>query len=147
MKVGFTNFGTGVTGSLWDFGDGHTSVAAAPTNTYATPGVYSVVLTATDGVNSETMVRTNYIAVYDPPVPSFTAGPTSGTAPLAVSFTNLSVNATSYRWTFKSGSTSSEVNPVFTFTSAGSYNVILRASNTGGNVSVSNVVIINVTAP
>src|SRR6185436_13059103 len=37
------------------------------------------------------------------PLAAFSAGPTNGLAPLAVSFTNLSTGATSYSWNFGDG--------------------------------------------
>lgn len=144
LTVNFTNLGVGVTTYSWAFGDGNVSASANPANTYANPGLYTVTFTAN---GAETLARPSYIAVYTKPVPAFTVGPTnSGTAPLTVYFTNLTVNATSYDWTFTTNAlsgTSSDVNPVFTFTNAGNYNVILKANNPGGSASVTNVITAN----
>lgn len=51
---------------------------------------------------------------------------------LEVTFTNYSENATSYAWDFGDGETSTDENPVHTFTEAGSYEVTLTASNADG---------------
>lgn len=56
--VTFTNTSSGAISYSWDFGDGGTSTATDPTYTYTTPGLRTVVLTATnsdgcDGVFQE----------------------------------------------------------------------------------------------
>ena len=71
------------------------------------------------------------------PTASFTANPTSGTAPLAVSF-NASNSSDSdgtiisYAWDFKDGSTGSGETISHTFSSAGSYNVELTVTDNEG---------------
>lgn len=58
----------------------------------------------------------------------------SGVAPLEVEFTDLSVGyITSWAWDFGDGATSTDENPVHTYTAAGEYTVILVVSD--GNVS------------
>ncbi|HEY6167454.1 MAG TPA: PKD domain-containing protein, partial [Verrucomicrobiae bacterium] len=149
--VTFTNLSVGPAACTWDFGDASTSTSTAATvsHSYAAAGTYTVKLTATDtnGV-TETMTRNNYIIAYEKPIPAFSANPPTGTAPLTVNFTNLSVNAFYYRWNFiypfSSGLPfSNETNPSFTFTNAGSYPVRLTAYNEGGNVSITNTIIVN----
>jgi PKD repeat protein len=61
------------------------------------------------------------------PVAGFTASPTNGPAPLAVSFTNSSTGATNYSWDFGDGKTSSTTNAANTYTNSGSYTVRLIA--------------------
>jgi PKD repeat protein len=46
---------------------------------------------------------------------------------LEVSFTNLSVNATSFEWDFGDGSVSTDENPTYTYADAGDYTVTLTA--------------------
>jgi gliding motility-associated-like protein len=60
---------------------------------------------------------------------SFNADPGTGEAPLAVSFTNTSVGAISYIWNFGNGTTSTSQDPNTVFNDAGTYYVILTASN------------------
>lgn len=70
------------------------------------------------------------------PVANFSADPTSGCAPLTVSFSDLSTNdPTSWQWTFPGGtpSSSNQQNPVVTYKAYGSYDVILKVSNAYGN--------------
>ena len=149
LSVGFTNLGTGVTGYNWSFGDGNTSTAATPTNAYASRGLYSVTLAATGASGSETVTRTNYITVATKPVVSFTASPTTGKAPLTVSFTNTStstIDVTAWRWTIN-GVNISTNNPVYTFTNTtpASYNISLRASTPAGNITTTSNAFITVT--
>ncbi|MFH0867114.1 MAG: C25 family cysteine peptidase [Bacteroidota bacterium] len=49
------------------------------------------------------------------------------TAPADVQFTNLSQNAQSYLWDFGDGTTSTDENPLHTYTELGAYTVILTA--------------------
>ena len=73
-----------------------------------------------------------------PPVAGFTATPTSGTAPLAVSFTDTSTNApTSWAWDFDgNGSTDSTLqNPQHTYSAPGTYSVTLTATNAAGRIA------------
>ena len=64
------------------------------------------------------------------PVTNFSATPTSGTAPLTVSFTDLSSPPpSSWAWTFGDGGTSTLQNPTHTYTTAGTYTVSLTPSS------------------
>jgi len=49
-------------------------------------------------------------------------------APLSVSFTNSSTNASSYLWDFGDGATSTEANPTHNYTALGAYTVVLTAN-------------------
>ena len=65
------------------------------------------------------------------PVAGFSGTPTNGIAPLNVTFTNLSINATNFVWNFGDGNkfnTTSNTNVTDTYTNAGSYTVILTAT-------------------
>jgi PKD repeat protein len=66
----------------------------------------------------------------DPPVPDFSTAIDDKT----VTFTNLSVNATSYSWDFGDGSAlSTETDPVHTYAAYGDYDVRLTATGDGGS--------------
>ena len=78
---------------------------------------------------------------------SFTATPTSGTAPLAVQFTDTSTGGLSaWSWTFGDGGTSTAQNPTHTFTTAGTYTVTLTGTTANGGTATSTASI-QVTAP
>lgn len=90
------------------------------------PGIYTVV--ATDNITGCT--STNTVAVFSPTViANFTVDVNSGQAPLIVTFSNTSLGASTYSWTFGDGSTSTSTNPANTFTTPGTYTVTLVSSN------------------
>ena len=70
------------------------SFAQNPSHTYTTPGVYNVALQAYNAVGYNSSTKTGYITVtgLSRPVVNFIGTPTQGTAPLTVSFTDLSSN-------------------------------------------------------
>ena len=134
LTVTFTNASTGAASYSWTFGDGGTSSATNPSHTYTAAGTYTVALTAVNACGSDTQTRTNYITVTcTAPVANFSGSPTSGDAPLAVSFTDLSTGATSWNWNFGDGGTSTSQNPSHTYSSAGTYTVSLTVANACGN--------------
>ncbi len=68
------------------------------------------------------------------PVANFSGTPTSGTKPLAVTFTDQSTgNPTAWSWNFGDSSTSTVHNPSHTYNNAGNYTVALTATNASGN--------------
>jgi uncharacterized repeat protein (TIGR03803 family) len=72
---------------------------------------------------------------------AFTAAPTSGEIPLAVSFTSTNVDSgghaiTRWYWSFGDGVTSGAQNPTHNYTTAGAYSLTLMATNNlGGAVT------------
>ncbi len=67
------------------------------------------------------------------PISDFSGTPTTGYAPLDVQFTDLSVQGaypiTSWVWDFGDGNTSTDQNPIHTYTSPGDYTVMLTVSD------------------
>jgi len=89
-----------------------------------------------------------YASAPQPPVANFSGNPTSGTAPLAVAFTDLSSGVpTSWSWTFGDGGTSTAQNPSHTYTGAGDFTVSLTATNALGSDAETKTNYITVTAP
>jgi len=130
----------------WDFGDGNITQTTNPkiVHTYIQNGTYTVSLTVNGtvagGVFIDTMVKANFITVYDTkPTANFYAKPTSGLKPLTVSFYD---NSTSYdgivawEWDFGDNSTSNERNPTHTYTQAGSFTVKLKVTETDGDINI-----------
>jgi PKD repeat protein len=76
---------------------------------------------------------------------SFTASPTSGLAPLTVTFTNLSTGATNYSWGFGDGNTSTATNPLNTYSNSGAFSVSLTAIGPGGTnaFTATNYIVVN----
>jgi PKD repeat protein len=94
------------------------------------------------------VTRTAYITVSASPVADFSGSPTSGTAPLTVSFTDLSSGSpTAWSWTFGDGGSSSAQHPSHDYTAAGTYTVSLTVSNACGSDVQTLVDYITVTDP
>jgi len=77
------------------------------------------------------------------PVAAFSYTGAGANAPANVAFTNSSTNATSYNWDFGDGGTSTEVNPTHTYTVAGTFNVKLKATGSGGTNEITKSLTIN----
>lgn len=70
------------------------------------------------------------------PIADFSGAPTIGIAPLDVNFTDLSQNpVTTWSWDFGDGNTSTQQNPLNTYTDPGTYTVMLSVTGPGGNDS------------
>ena len=75
------------------------------------------------------------------PAASFTATPTSGTAPLNVSFTDTSTGTpTSWAWTFGDNTTSTVQNPSHSYVVGGAYTAKLTATNNTGSTSATTII-------
>ncbi len=67
---------------LWTLGDNSTSIVKNPTRTYTKEGVYSITLTVSNKLGSDTKIRTEYITVTasnTSPEVSYAISPTGGT--------------------------------------------------------------------
>jgi PKD repeat protein len=150
LVVTFTDASTNnPTSWAWEFGDGSTSIEQNPVHTYSA-GTYTVNLTVNNADGSDKMVKTDYILVSTPkapPVADFGADVTSGDAPLVVTFTDASTNnPTSWAWEFGDGSTSTDQDPVHTY-SAGTYTVNLTVDNADGSDKLVKTDYISVSTP
>lgn len=131
--VEFTN--TTVEGETysWDFGDETTNNEENPSHTYTEEGTYTVVLSATNECGTTTSSQT--VVINALPTAAFNANNSTGCGPLMVEFNNASSsNVESLVWTFEGGSpsTSTEENPIVTYTNSGSYPVILTVTSPAG---------------
>jgi|WetSurMetagenome_2_1015567.scaffolds.fasta_scaffold117921_1 PKD repeat protein len=77
------------------------------------------------------------------PVAGFTASKISVMVGEEIQFTNTSVNATTYAWSFGDGTTSTEESPKKTYDAAGSYTVTLSATGAGGSNSSTQDITVN----
>jgi len=74
--------------------------------------------------------------------------PLSGSAPLAVQFTDLSTGSpNSWSWSFGDGGTSTVQNPSHTYNTSGTYSVSLTAANANGSNTMVRNGYVTVTAP
>jgi PKD repeat protein len=125
----------------WNFGDGGTSTVQNPEHIYTSVGMYNVQLTVTDQTGlTNTTTETNAINAYSSvPVASFTYSPSTGPAPLSVTFTGTSSfneSIVSRLWQFGDGNSATGINPVHSYTTAGSYNVTYNVTDQNGAFSL-----------
>ncbi|UCE24216.1 MAG: PKD domain-containing protein, partial [Candidatus Zixiibacteriota bacterium] len=153
LEVQFKNLSTGPLYSwLWDFGDGSTSTVFDPKHIYTDTGFYTVSLTVTNSWGSDTETKQDYIMVITLPEADFEYTPQSGSAPLAVDFTDKSKGDTfrpidSWFWKFGDGGTSAAQNPSHIYTAAGEYEVMLRVTNICGSDSIFDTVTVTPPPP
>ncbi len=131
----FTNATTvgGTQGTLmysWDFGDSSAfSTLVHPTKLYATFGTYSVRLHATSAAGCSKTISRN-VTVHQSPIASFVAPVIC--QGIAAQFNNTSVpgaGTTDYLWTFESAGTSTDKDPLPTFSASGTFNVWLKVES------------------
>lgn len=135
FSVDMTSIDGTIQSILWDFGDGTTSTEVSPSHTFSA-GTYNVVVDVTSdrGVHYHGNVT---ISVYNhAPTVTVSANPLGGKAPLQVQF-NASAEdpdglIVSYLWSFGDGLTSSQQNPIHTYTSTGTFNVSLIVKDNDG---------------
>lgn len=132
VTIGITNTSSPTPGtSFWDFGDGTTSNEINPQKNYLFPGTYTIKLINNFGACIDSVSK--QIVINPKPTVDFTSADTiSCTAPFTVHFTNTSTGNNTYTWIFGDGTTSTETNPVHTYTGFGNYVVRLIAFNSFG---------------
>ena len=134
---------TNIDSVVWDLGDGtvvsqngNDLTSMMYDHTYITSGSFSPIITVFDENGCEiTITESNAVEVIDTPNPSFTADATIGcTVPHTVNFINTTAMSgdLEFYWDFgvDASSNSNDVNPSYTYTSLGSYDVTLIVTNT-----------------
>nr|AGF93479.1 secreted protein containing PKD domain protein [uncultured organism] len=124
----------------WDFGDGSTSSGETTTHSFGYAGDYTVELVVEDNDGAKDSTTETISVSSSPnetPTASFTADPTSGEAPLDVSFeasgsSDPDGSISSYEWDFGDGETGSGETTTHTFDNAGDYTVELTVTDNDG---------------
>jgi len=126
----------------WDFGDGSTGQGLNVNHTFANPGGYTVTLTVTaaDGTTASSTVTVIATAA------AILASPSSGPAPLLVSFSPLNPNGSlTYLWSFGDGTGQIQGTDVqHTYQAPGSYTVGLIVVDPQNNRMSATPIVINV---
>ena len=116
---------------------------SAGTTYYFAVSAYDSANTTESSYSNEVSTTTAAAA----PVANFSATPTSGTAPLAVSFTDTSTgNITNRTWTFGDGSNGSGQTALKSYTNPGTYTVSLTVTGPGGSDTITKTGLVSVTA-
>ena len=135
LAVQFTDTSSGtITNWLWTFGDGSTSSNQHPAHTYQQAGTYSVALLASGPVGQNSITLSNTIQVAPIPIQAaFSATPLSADITKSVQFNNETTgDADQWFWNFGDGQTSLHQHPSHQYTLAGTYDVTLTSSGSGG---------------
>ncbi|MEO1450629.1 MAG: PKD domain-containing protein, partial [Bacteroidota bacterium] len=132
LTVNFANSSTGVNSYLWDFGDGNMSTAASPTHTYTVPGLFTVKLIGyQNGVEIDSAFAD--IEVLGPPLPTLSATPLSGCAPLTVTLDATSPGSALWSewsyWGTNSGLAIFDSSATHTINWPGSYQFFFRVTS------------------
>jgi PKD repeat protein len=153
----YTWYESGLSGQTWGVnvgGTSYTTSGSSLSETFTSGQTYSWSLIAPSGYvgnpssgsfsgsGSSTITFEPKLSV------SISASPTSGTAPLTVSFTSYVSGGTgsySYFWTFGDGGTSTSANTTHTYNTPGTYTVQLTVKS-GFQTAYSNTITIHVTS-
>lgn len=133
LNVSFNNTVSSptTTSFQWDFGDGATSTGPNPSHNYTNSGDYDVSLITVDDLTActDTMIMENFINLGN--VVNFSYDPPFGCDEVTVQFTDLTAGiAYFWEWDFGDGiGTSTDQNPVYTYSQPGCYTVTLVATN------------------
>ena len=128
-----------ITSYQWTFGDGESGSGASTSHTYDDSGTHEVWLMVADNNGATDTATTTIQATASnvPPVASFSASPTSGEAPLEVSF-NASAShdsdgsIVSYVWVFGDGENGSGATATHTYSAVGTYSAQLTVTDDDG---------------
>ncbi|CAI2768798.1 PKD domain-containing protein [Flavobacterium collinsii] len=121
---------------VWNFEDGipaNFTGKTPPNAVFTTPGDHTITLTVSNGFETEKVIKNITVAPFL--VSLFSYEPNfeddDYEAPVTINFSNKSVSATSYKWSFEGGNpaTSTEENPTVVFSGVGSHELTLEASN------------------
>lgn len=115
----------------WTFAGGTpaTSTMRSPQVNFATPGTYEITLTARNAADENVARKSGFVTVLAKPQANFTFVTDEKT----VRFSDLSTNADQVRWEFGDGSVSQAAQPEHFYAEAGTYEVLLIASNECGS--------------
>lgn len=125
-------------------GDGNysymwTSGTTTSTDSVALFGTMMQYITLTDGCGNTSMDSV-LVTVNMMPTAAFT----ESSAGAVVTFTDGSVNATSWSWNFGDSQTSTQQSPVHTYSTNGTFTVTLIVTNSCGSDTITSVVLIDV---
>lgn len=141
LEVAFSSLASPNTTSWqWFFPGGQPAASTQPNPVvvYDNPGVFDATLIASNSAGSDTLVFPELITVSGPPE----AGFDFSIAGLVVSFSNTSLDADAYSWTFGDGGVSDLPDPEYTYPDFGAYIVELEATNACGTAVFADTVLL-----
>lgn len=120
----------------WDFGDGDTSNLKDPTHFYKNKGEYDVSLSVENILGcSDTLIKLKFIQVVNNTEAAFNIPDSNSCTPYLISPANVSTSTdgiASYRWDFGDGTTDTSTNPLHTYSTSGTFNLMLIVQDRKG---------------
>ena len=113
----------------WTLGDGSTDLNQNPIHTFVVEPLAQISLEITDINGCTASISKNNIELFNVDID---ISSTNACAPEPISFTGTSQNAIEWLWSFGDGATSTEQNPIHTYTDHGSYDISLIATSSSG---------------
>lgn len=133
--VSFSNSSQHASSFVWEFGDGQSSTEQNPKHTYTKGGTFTIKLTAIGEGGSNKSEKTITISSIFISAGFYISGDNQ-TVPAKVNFFNSSYNSESYKWEFGDGGTSTEKEPSYTYTKAGTFTVKLTVTAKDGSTDI-----------
>ena len=134
----------------WDFGDGNYGYGSTATHSYSEPGWYNITLITTNGTCPETTTKTAYINAVNP-FPRFNIEPVDCNKRTAVTVSEFSLGATSWKWSWGDGTDTSYTKQsstvTHTYAGSGTYTIQLTTSDGHCTTYLSKTVTIIASSP
>jgi len=135
---GSASGGTSPYSFSWSFGDGLNGAGATVSHAYSAAGTFTVILTVKDGgIPQQTATSQQSVTITSPPptlTASFTYNPSSPQVGQQITFTAFASGGTApytYSWIFGDGSTGTGATVTHSYSSAGTFTVILKVTDSG----------------
>ncbi len=144
--IEFLNCSQNSTYYQWNFGDSYTSYFINPIHSYNTSGTYDITLKSIgDGLEHEITKQLTIEAIS--PISCFSIQDNTHYLDESVNFSNCSQYAESYEWDFGDGTTSTEEEPLHSYSETGTYTVKLKCFGAGFEDETTETVIIELRPP
>lgn len=133
LEAEFSNESLNAEEYFWDFGDGTISTEENPNHEYTEPGSYTAYVVAIDDdacIPEDTAFIT--IEVYDYPDADFSFAPDPASLYQFIEFSDLSVDAEDWVWSFGDGTGSTSQNPTHQYPTPGIFTICLSVFNEFG---------------
>lgn len=126
-----------ISGYSWNFGDSSSGSGVNTSHTFTQAGTYTVTLTVSDDDGALDTETVDITVATITPLASFTFSPSSGKAPLLITFDgsgseDIDGTISTYAWNFGDSTSGSGVSPTHTYTSGGNYTVTLTVTDNDG---------------
>lgn len=135
FNVVFTDNTPNIVNWSWDFGDGQTSSANNPINSFMNPGLFDVSLEVENNNGCKDSITVLDLIEVDKIIVGISANEVAGCSPMSLSFSDVSTSSrplVDWNWNFGDGNSSNIQNPSHVYASAGLFDLSLLVLNDYG---------------